>query len=79
MGNAKPKYEWKVREVVVRMPDGSLSPDIRTLPEEERRALAEMVTDHAMTACGYRKLTPDEREEWERERRSSQPDKEETA
>lgn len=63
----KPR-EWRVRGVYMRMPDGS-EQDLETMDPQLRKNLIDKISEKAMRAAGYRKLTPAEAEEYRREGR----------
>ncbi|MGI5895167.1 MAG: hypothetical protein ACOX6P_11370 [Candidatus Merdivicinus sp.] len=65
MGRAR---EWRVRGVYMRMPDGS-EQDMETMDPRLRERLIAQISEKAMRAAGYRKLTPAEAEEYRREGR----------
>lgn len=61
----KPR-EWYIRGVYMRMPDGS-EQDLATMDPQLREKLISQISEKAMRAAGYRKLTPEEAEEYRRE------------
>ena len=61
----KPR-EWYIRGVYMRMSDGS-EQDLATMDPQLREKLISQISEKAMRAAGYRKLTPEEAEEYRRE------------